>query len=368
MKQYIIHDIESIRIRTLHPDLNAIRPRCMPSAVCPGVLPYNERLTTIMAHMDTAYVSSCPLSFALHPCSVPIMNLLEKIENHTNRLTSKDRVLADHLVQHYPQGLLESATQIANKLNISASTVVRFFAKLGYASFNDVQREARMDIASKLASPSQRAHLAASMGGSSDSALDQAIAWDKQNIDTMRAQMDDAAFNQIVDLITRPTRGTIYIIAAKNSQAVALYLSTHLNMCAPDIRLLDTSDATLADNLLWATSNDILLAFSIRRYSKMVLRAVQHFHGIGATVVGFTDSPTSPVQEYVDHPITIFTRSDSPFDSYTSVFCLCNALISAVASKHRKETETILRQAEDIWRHFDVFVKKNGNQEGPDQA
>lgn len=263
---------------------------------------------------------------------------------------------------HYPHGLLESATQIANKVGVSASTVVRFFAKLGYASFHDVQREVRLDIASKLASPSQRAHLATTLGQSPETALDQAIAWDKQNIDAMRAQIDDAEFNQIVELITRPTRGTIYIIAAKNSQAVALYLGTHLNMCAPNIRILDTSDASLADNLLWATSNDILLAFSIRRYSKMVFRAVEHFRSIGATVVGFTDSATSPIQQYADHSITIFTRSDSPFDSYTSVFCLCNALISAVASKHSKETEAILNQAECIWRHFDVFIKKNGDE------
>ena len=284
------------------------------------------------------------------------MKLLKKIEDLGGRTTQNEQKLVDYIRHSYPHGMLESATSIARKVGISASTVVRFFAKLGYSSFNEAQRDVRLEIASKLSSPSQRANLTIKHEQSAESALDNAVALDKQNIDAMRSGMDVQTFERIIDLIARQGRGTVYVTAAKNSQAVALYLTTHLNMCVPNVRLLNAGDALLADNLLWVTPNDVLLALSIRRYSRAVLRTAQYFNELGASVVSFTDSTAAPIASISRHNLQIHTGSASPFDSYTSAFCLCNAIVGAVALRHKKETETILERGEHLWKRFDVFA------------
>ena len=284
------------------------------------------------------------------------MNLLEKIQNGRNKFTQNERKLIDFIQIEYPYCLLDSATNIAKKVGISPSTVVRFFAKIGYDSFNGAQREIRIEIASKLSSPSQRVNLTASQDQSVASVLDYSIALDKQNIENMRAQLSLSEFEKIIDLITSQKDGKIYIIAAKNSQAVSHYLATHLNMCVPNVKLLNADDALLADKLLRVSSRDLLLAFSIRRYSKAVLRTGEYFSKIGAVVVSFTDSPTAPIANISKHNLVIHTLSASPFDSYTSTFTLCNAMTAAVALRNKIETETILERGEYLWKHFDIFA------------
>ena len=284
------------------------------------------------------------------------MNLLEKIQNDRNQFTQNERKLIDFIQAKYPHCLLESATSIAKQVRISASTVVRFFAKLGYDSFNDVQREIRVDIASKLSSPSQRVNLTISHEQSVASVLEYSIALDKQNIESTRANLSLPEFEKIIDRITSQKEGNIYIIAAKNSQAVSHYLATHLNMCVPNVIHLHADDATLADKLLRVSSKDMLLAFSIRRYSRAVLRTAEFFSKTGAVVVSFTDSPSAPIAKISQHNLVIHTLSASPFDSYTATFTLFNALTAAVALRNKKETQSILRRGESLWKHFDVFA------------
>ncbi len=284
------------------------------------------------------------------------MNLLEKIQNDSIRFTQHERRLIAFIQAKYPHCLLESATSIAKQVDISASTVVRFFAKLGYESFHDAQREIRLEIASKLSSPSQRVNLTIHHEQSVASVLAYSIELDKQNIESMRANLNLSEFENIVERITSQKEGNIYIIAAKNSQAVSHYLATHLNMCVANVVHLNANDATLADKLLRVTSKDLLLAFSIRRYSKAVLRTGEFFSKTGADVISFTDSPTASIAKLSQHHLLIHTLSASPFDSYTATFTLFNALTAAVALKNKKETESILLRGEGLWKHFDIFA------------
>ncbi|HEY8369919.1 MAG TPA: RpiR family transcriptional regulator, partial [Thermodesulfobacteriota bacterium] len=78
------------------------------------------------------------------------MNVLERIERRRAALTESERELAAFVVEHYPHVAFESATSIGQRVGVSAATVVRFFAKLGYEGFADVQRELRAEVAARL--------------------------------------------------------------------------------------------------------------------------------------------------------------------------------------------------------------------------
>ncbi len=78
------------------------------------------------------------------------MLLTERLAAHAAFLTASERALADDLLRHYPDGLLDSASAIASRTGTSASTVVRMFSKLGYGSLAEVRREARTEGTSRL--------------------------------------------------------------------------------------------------------------------------------------------------------------------------------------------------------------------------
>lgn len=287
------------------------------------------------------------------------MNFSDRLATRTHTLTQSEKALADYLIARQPQGMLDSATVIAKKLGISPSTVVRFFAKMGYASFYEAQREARHDIASKLASPAQRANLAIGGEHTLASIVEDSFQSDIENIGASRESLDLKEFESIVRILTRPRKGKVFIAGAKNAYAVAVFLHTHLNMCMKDVYILDAQHSLLADNLLWVDSHDILLAVSIRRYASTVFQAAQHFDSVGARVLAITDSPLSPIAGLADHRLLIHTASNSPFDSFTAIFALCNALISAISLRKKKDIDALLKHGEAIWRQVGTFVDKS---------
>src|SRR5258708_30775793 len=99
------------------------------------------------------------------------MALLERLEVEQAHLTVSERQIAQYLISHYPQAILGSASSIGRATKISAATVVRFFAKLGYESFAEAQDEIRREEALNLNSPLDRITIIDTTATSTDAFL-----------------------------------------------------------------------------------------------------------------------------------------------------------------------------------------------------
>jgi len=285
------------------------------------------------------------------------MNFFDRIAAHDRGFTQSEQTLVNYLIAHQPHGMLDSATAIARKISISPSTVVRFFAKVGYESFAEAQREARNEIASKLTSPAQRVDLEIGHRQRLPSIVNNSFLSDIDNIRATQDSLDLKEFGAFVHVLTRQTKGKVYIAGAKNAYGVAVYLQTHLNMCMKDVHILGAHQSQLPDSLLWADRHDVLLVISIRRYARTVYQAAHYFHSIGARVLAITDSPLSPVASVADHWLLAHTASNSPFDSFTAVHCLCCALVSAVSQQRRQKVDVLLKHGETIWKEMGTFME-----------
>ncbi|MGY2049738.1 MurR/RpiR family transcriptional regulator [Methylobacterium sp. JK268] len=280
--------------------------------------------------------------------------LLERLEAGQGALTARETEIARYLIAHYPQSCLDSASAMARATGVSAATVVRLFAKLGYARFRDVQREVRDAVSRKLHSPAERAGLPDEAGSLAEIAartLDTEIA----NICATYAGLAPGDIEAVVDRLCAG-RGKIYVIGEKNSYPVAYYIQTHLNFCLPDVVLLDTGEARIADRLLWLTPDDLLVGISIRRYSPNTTRAAAHLRDLGGDVIALTDSPLSPLCPHATHRLLIETRSQSVFDSFTAAISLAGLIVGAVARRRREAMLDTLRRGERLYATFGTFL------------
>lgn len=263
-------------------------------------------------------------------------------------LTASERVLADSMRAHYPNGLLDSASMMAAGVGTSASTVVRFFAKLGYPSMAEVRREARSQVTKLMQTPSQRSQVTIAGARSLTECVDDALMHDQHNLQATYQGLDWEAFEAFVQKVCA-CKGRVYVAAGNKSLPISMYLSSHLSVCRPNVLDLSTVAPSIVDQLLWVAPEDVLLVFSIRRYASESVQAAQHFHAHGAQVLAITDSPTSPVVPFASHWLRVETGNSSPFDSYTAAIFLCNALISAVTQVLSANVEQALRKRDAMW-------------------
>ena len=203
------------------------------------------------------------------------MALLERLEVEQAHLTASERQIAQYLISHYPQAILGSASSIGRATKISAATVVRFFAKLGYESFAEAQEEIRREVALKLNSPIDRIAIVDTNATSTEAFLARFHALEVDNIKATFQQIDTSNFEALIACILA-TKGKIYILGEKNSHPVAFLMWAHLNICLDNVVLVDTGEAMVADRLLWAGAGDLSICVSVRRYSPNGLLAAQY--------------------------------------------------------------------------------------------
>lgn len=280
-------------------------------------------------------------------------NLNQRIASYGKKLTKSEQRLVAALQERYPQGLLESATQLARHVGTSASTVVRLLTKLGYASYAEAQMEARSEVTALLATPGTRADAVIGDDTSIRSCLDNVLLHDQHNLATTFAALDVAAFEATVRLLTQ-RRARVHLLGQRHGAPIASHLALHLNLCLPDVRVMSaTSPLPLEDEMLWIGEHDVLLATTFRRHSLATHRAAKYFRDQGGKVVVLTDSPTAPPVASADHVLLVRTSSASPFDSYTAALSVANALVMAVAQRRKKELGAALERGEALWaRHW----------------
>ena len=277
------------------------------------------------------------------------MNLTQRIATYAKKLSKTESLLVEEMQARYPQSLLESATALAKRVGTSASTVVRLLAKLGYDSYAQAQMEARSEVTARLASPGERADAVSADNPSARACLQNALLHDQHNLQETFAAIDVAAFESAVRLLTQ-RKGRVHVLGLRQAAPLASHVALYLNLCLPSVRPMGGAGPMfLEDQLLWIDSNDVLLAFTFRRYSVATANAVKVFRQRGGKVVLITDAASAPAAASAHHVLVARSSSASPFDSYTAAFSVCNALLAAVAQRRRKELGAALERGEDLW-------------------
>ena len=80
-------------------------------------------------------------------------SIAEQAREAFDRLTARERKAAQMLLANYPTAGLAPVAEFAERAQVSAPTVLRFVAKLGFLGYPDFQRQLREELEAQLASP-----------------------------------------------------------------------------------------------------------------------------------------------------------------------------------------------------------------------
>ena len=102
----------------------------------------------------------------------------------------------------------------------------------------------------------------------------------------------------------------------------------------------------------------MLIAFSFPRYSTSTVKGAQYCRSVGATVIGLTNSKTSPLAENSDYSLIAKSDMVSMVDSLVAPLSLVNALIVALASRREDVLTKNFGTLERVWEEYNVYEKR----------
>ena len=260
--------------------------------------------------------------------------------------STAERKVASTLLEGYPTRALATVEVLAKQASVSAPTVLRFLAKIGFSRFADFQAAAIADVERQLGSPLNNIRAEAS-AEPPEHVYQRTLLMQAEALQLAAAQAMPAEFDAIVDLLVSP-RATIKLLGGRYSQNLAQRLATQLGQLRPGVAFTPLMLGFAYDGLVDAGPQDVFVIFDYRRYQSELLTFAREARRSGARICLFTDIWRSPIAEYADAVLTSPDASTSPFGSRVVATAQIEAIVAAVSQRCRDWSRDRLARIEEL--------------------
>jgi DNA-binding MurR/RpiR family transcriptional regulator len=267
---------------------------------------------------------------------------MDRVTAQLPSLTEGERRAARALLAGYPGTGLDTVGLFAERAGVSAPTVLRFIAKLGFSGYPEFRRTLWQELEASEAYPLTRLH-------STDSGSEGLAVPGERLAELIRASIamtPRGEIDRLVGLLRDERRG-VFLLGGHFTEPAARHLAFHLRKLRPRVRLVAQDLLLRADELAEIRRGDVFIAFDVRRYQPDTVASVRFAKGRGAKTVLFTDQWMSEAAKASD--VVLRARIDGPsrWDSLVGMIAqvelVAQALDERVWSNARHRVEGIER-------------------------
>jgi DNA-binding MurR/RpiR family transcriptional regulator len=251
-------------------------------------------------------------------------------------LTSTERVISNHLLEHPWNVVLMSIQELAAHLKTGPASIIRTSQKLGYKSYSEIKRGMKQEMRNPN-SPLERFKLVLeSRTGRDISGLGAIAQQEIDNLQTTTRLLDGSRIAKAAALLGRAS--LIFTAGAAISfhlAGLAAFVFQHIGLRAFPLQL---AGLTMSEQLLTIQKDEVLLTFSFPPYSAQTIEAATLARAQGASVIGITNQTLSPLARHCDVVLVAKTESSGPSNSLTAPLLLIQGIAAAVASSRRPQS------------------------------
>ena len=219
-------------------------------------------------------------------------SILHTIESSMSGFSKGQKRIAGYILENYDKAAFMTASKLGKLVGVSESTVVRFASELGYDGYPSMQRALQEMIRSRLTS-TQRIQAAGDLFDRQD-LLGAVLQSDIDKLREIVAEADRTEFDNVVERIMGARH--IYILGVRSSSFVAGYLNFYMHLLCENVTLVQSNAAgEIFEQLFRIGPEDVMLAISFPRYSKVTMNTVKFAQDRGASIIAITDNELSPV-------------------------------------------------------------------------
>jgi DNA-binding MurR/RpiR family transcriptional regulator len=285
-----------------------------------------------------------------------VKSVLHTIESSMSGFSKGQKRIAAYILESYDKAAFMTASKLGKLVGVSESTVVRFASELGYDGYPSMQRALQEMIRSRLTS-TQRIKAADDMLTGQD-VLSTVMQRDMDKLRMVVDEADRAEFNQAAERIMGARH--IYILGVRSSSFVAGYLNFYMHLMFENVTLVQSNAAgEIFEQLFRIGEEDVIIAISFPRYSKVTMNTVKFAKDRGATVVAITDNELSPLYQMSDAALLAPSEMISFVDSMVAPLSMINALLVSIGYRMGKDISSTFAELEDIWDEYGVFGKSD---------
>lgn len=282
--------------------------------------------------------------------------LLGELRADFDKLPPQLKEAARWVIDHPADVALLTMREQARRAGIPPATLTRLaqrFKLTGYDEIREIYAEAVRRR------PESYRGRAEELLQRRDSEGDEALIQDifsvlGRHLQELSAPLAIKRFKAAADIIVRSKR--VFCLGLRSTFSVAYSFHYARSLFGAASVLLDGPGGIATDTLRTIGPADVLLAISVKPYTRQTLQAVRYAGKRGAQVIAVTDSEVSPLVALAKQTLIIRTETPSFFHTMAPAFAAIECLTALVAARRGTQTLKSLAASEEQLEAFDTYV------------
>lgn len=247
-------------------------------------------------------------------------------------LSPQHQKIARFMMENPHETALETASGIADQLNVQPSSLIRLARILGYSGISDIQKIFKEHTRTQLCnitvtytdcirSPKAKQN---NRHISAKGVLDQFIYANIASLRHLQRNINAQKFSRAIRILEQAKR--TYILGTRCSYPAASYMFDAFARLRQPAYLLDGVGGFLNQQAENIQKNDALMVFAFPPYTEETFEATKLAKERGAKIVSVTDSPIAPVMEFSDYNFNCDKTLVNGSRTITGSLCIAQAI------------------------------------------
>lgn len=269
----------------------------------------------------------------------PTEDFSQLVTNRFTQLTKSEKRIANFLRKNLNDVAFMAASEIADQLDVSEATVVRFARSMGYSSYPALRASIQSSMRDRVTHSSRIRSRIDDLRTSSD--IFERLAASEidflgQAMESVNREQMDRAVNMMRE------RQRVYVFGTGPSLSLVDLLEIRLRRFGKDVFCLRSSGREILEPLLTLGPDDLLIVicfFSINPSLKLVL---EYANEVRCPVVMITDTLDTIIGDKADVVLAAKRGPVSEFHSLVVPMTIINALLLAMANQEQSKIMPVL--------------------------
>lgn len=277
----------------------------------------------------------------------------QRISERFDRLTKSEQKIASYLMRSYEEAAFLSAAELAERLEMSEATVVRFASSLDLSGYPELRQQLQ-ELFKRKVSHASRLHKKLAELSPEAHILEQVVAMEMEYLTDALRTVSWEAFDEAVRLISGARR--LFVYGLSGSATLVELLEHRLRRFGLEVVPLTQSGREVCDKLLMLTDEDVFLALLFFNLSEVMVSTLGYAKHCGCQVILLTDTLAPHLGDKVDVLLEARRGPVMAFHSLIVPMAIIQALILAVARTDEEKSIATLDRLDDIRERLDFVA------------
>ena len=286
--------------------------------------------------------------------SIRKSEICKRLLNDVDDLPPRLQLAAKYIIDRANDFGLDTIRVTADKIGISANSLVRLANHLGFSSFEELREPFRIALVEQYDTTGgdswiDRLSDVGTFGKSHARSVSNEIDIVKQSLKLLTVEKTEAAVNMLMDA------RNAYVTATRASYALAYYFHYVGRMALPHLHLIPRHMGSPLDEMISVGKGDVLLAITFPPYSADTINALRLAKRNGTKVILISDSELIAPNIEVDLFLKVSLHSLHHFSCFAGAMVVLESLLYHLVSQGGEEAQARIASYAALREDFGAY-------------